>query len=151
MIIRLKIALVLLMVSLLFSQCKKEDEEWTFCIDCELSSWVGNFEGSGVYYSDTDGQTVMDVPTIVTIENSSGTILKTTVDSEDHFSTTFFVNKTNNDYFVEMPGSNSSLSLTLSKKGSEYKLSGTAKLYHYQSDTLFTDHSISFDVFKSQK
>ena len=151
MIGKLKIVLFILMGILLFSQCKKDEEDWVFCIDCDLNSWVGNYEGSGVYYSDIDGKTDFDVQTNITVENISGTILKTTVTAGDYFTSSTTASKDNSDYFFEVPGSNGSLSLTLSKKGNEYKLTGTSKQYHYQSDTLFTDHSISFDVFKNQK
>ncbi len=85
-----------------------------------------------------------------TIENTIDTTLITKVIAEDYFLTTFTVYKTNDEYIIELPGSGKSLSLTLSKKGNEYKLSGTAKVYHYPMDTLFTDHSISFDVYKTQ-
>ncbi len=144
------IILILFLGIILFSQCKKDEESWTYCVDCELNSWVGNYEGTGDYYSDSDGQTIMDVPTTVIIENTSGTILFTKVTAEELFYTTFTIDKTDNEYIIEQPGSSRSLSLTLSEKGSEYKLSGTARLYHQQSDTLFIDHSISFDVFKSK-
>lgn len=133
---------------LLFSQCKKENENWTYCVDCDFNAWIGTFEGMGIYYSDIDGKTVNDVPTVVTIDSSSATILKTTITVENHFSSSFAINKTNNDYFINIPGSSQSLALTLSKKGISYKLSGTVKMYHYQGDTLFTDHTISFNTFK---
>lgn len=135
---------------LLFSQCKKDEEDWVFCVDCDLSSWVGVYNGSGVYYTDYDGgSSALDVPVVVTIENSSGTILKTNVTAEDFFTISFIVDKTDNEYIIELPGSSSSLSLTLSKRGNDYKLSGTAKSYHHQGDSLFIYNSISFDVFKS--
>jgi len=149
---KLKIILFLLAGVLLFSQCKKDEEEWTHCFDCELSTWLGVFEGHGDYYSDDDSTiTIIDVPTTVSIENTDETNLKITVSATDKFSTNFFVNKTNNNPYIDIPGSNSSLSLILSKKGNDYKLGGTAKQYHYINDTiLYLDHSISFDVIKIQ-
>jgi len=149
---KLKIILFLLAGVLLFSQCKKDEDNWVHCIDCELSSWVGNFEGWGDYYSDDDSTiTIIDVPTTVSIENTDETNLIITVSATDNFSTNFFLNKTNNDYYIEIPGSGKSLSLTLSKKGNDYKIGGTAKQYHYINDTiLYLDHSISFEVIKIQ-
>ena len=149
---KLKIILFLFAGVLLFSQCRKDEEEWTYCQDCELSTWIGDFEGYGDYYSDDDSTiTIIDVLTKVSIENSNETNLKITVSATDKFSTNFFVNKTNNDYYIDIPGSGKSLSLILSKKGNDHKLGGTAKLYHHINDTiLYLDHSISFDVIKIQ-
>jgi hypothetical protein len=146
--IKPKLILFIITGLLLFSQCKKDNENWTYCVDCDINSWVGSYEGTGVYYSDVDGKTVNDIPTLVTIDSSSATILKTIITVENHFSTLFTINKTNDDYYVNVPGSSQSLALTLSKKGISYKLSGTVKIFHYQADTLFTDHSISFETFK---
>ena len=145
---RLRILFILLGSILLFSQCKKEDDDWVFCMDCNNEQWVGSYEGTGVYYSDNDGKTDYDVPTTVTIESLSDVLLKTAVVAEDYFETSIIADKSDNYYYFEVPGSNRSLSLTLSKKGNEYKLSGTSKIYHQQGDSLFTDRSISFDVYK---
>jgi len=139
---------ILFVVVVLFSQCKKEDDNWAFCIDCNNEQWVGNYEGAGVYYSDNDGKTIYDVPTTVTIESLSDVLLKTTVVAEDYFEMSTIVSKADDFYYIEVPGSNGSLSLTLSKRGNDYKLSGTSKIYHQQGDSLFTDRSVSFDVFK---
>lgn len=146
---KLKIILPLLIGILLFSQCKKEEESWNFCVDCELGSWIGTFEGNGDYYRESDSSCAMDVPTVITIENTSGTMLEVVVVGDKHFSSSTMINKTDNDYFVELAGSNSSLSLTLSKKDNDYKLTGTAKKYHYQGDTLLIiDHSLSYETIK---
>ncbi len=139
---------IFLVVVILFSQCKKEDDDWAFCMDCNNEQWVGSYEGAGVYYSDNDGITDYDVPTTVTIESLSDVLLKTIVIAEDYFETSTIANKSDSNYYIEVPGSNRSLSLTLSKKGNEYKLSGTSRIYHQQGDSLFTDRSISFDVYK---
>lgn len=108
--------LLFLFIPILFTQCKKDDENWTYCVDCEISAWVGTYEGAGVYFSDTDGKTIIDVPTTVTIDSSSATELKSTVTAENYFTTSFTIDKTNNDYYINQPGSSKSLTLTLSKK-----------------------------------
>ncbi|MFK5856934.1 MAG: hypothetical protein QM503_12455 [Bacteroidota bacterium] len=141
--------LLLLVVVLLFSNCKKEEESWGPCIDCDLSEWAGSFEGTGVYYQESDSSSVLDVPTEITIENTSDTRLKVIVDAGLYFSSTTFIYKTNDDYFIELAGSNSSISLTLYQKNNNYKLSGTSKRYHYNVDTvLVIDQSLSFETFK---
>ncbi len=114
--IKPKLILFIITGLLLFSQCKKDNENWTYCVDCDINSWVGSYEGTGVYYSDVDGKTVNDIPTLVTIDSSSATILKTIITVENHFSTLFTINKTNDDYYVNVPGSSQSLALTLSKR-----------------------------------
>lgn len=146
---KIKLILLLFIGTILFSQCKKDDASWTYCVDCNISAWVGTFEGIGVYYSDIDGSTVENVLTIITIDSGSVNILKPTVTAQDYFTTSFTVTKTDNDYYINLPGSSKSLTLMLAQKGDEYKLSGTVKIHHLQSDTLFIDHSISFDTFKN--
>jgi len=149
---RLKILLILLGTILLFSQCKKDEDEWVLCTDCGLSSWVGNYEGYGDYYSDDDSTiTIIGVPTTVFIENIYDSYLRITVLAEDKFTINFLVSMNDSTYTIEMPGSNKSLNLTVLRKGSEYRLAGTAKNYHYIADTiLYLDNSISFETFKIQ-
>ena len=152
MIIRFKIALFLLIVSLLFSQCKKDEEEWIYCIGCDIGEWVGYYEGTGNYYRESDSSYVMDVPTEITIDSVSETMLKATVVGDKYFSSTTMIYKNNNDFFVEIAGSNKSISLTLSRRGNEHKLTGTSKAYHYENDTiLIIDQSLSYETFKIQK
>lgn len=141
--------ITLLIVVLLMSNCKKEEDNWTACIDCEFDSWVGTYEGNGVYYRDSDSSSVIDVPTIITVEAYSEKDLKVVIDGDDLYSLSKILYKPNNDYFIEVAGSSSSISLTLYKKDNSYKLSGTAKNYHYNSDTvLVIDQSFSYETFK---
>jgi len=143
------IVLILMGTILLFSQCKKEEENWTPCTDCELEVWVGTFDGSGVYYQEVDSTSKIDVATKVIIENTNNTMLKVNVNSDNLYSSISFVNKNNNLSYIELAGSNSSLSLTLTKKDNDYRLSGTSKKYHYDGDTLLViDYSLSFEVLK---
>ncbi len=142
--------IVFFAITLVFhGACKKENSpSWTFCDDCSLDEWVGDYEGAGDYYNGTSDETELGVPTIVKIENTSGDILRTTVTVVDRFTTSFTSSKNNNDHYYSVPGSDKSLDLSLSKNGDEYKLSGTVKLFHFNKDTLVVDQSISFDAFK---
>lgn len=140
--------LLLLFVTISLMGCKKDNNSWLFCDGCTLDEWVGNYSGKGDYYSDSNGETQHETPITLTLENPSGRVIKTTVVVEDKFSTSFTTTKSDDDYFIEVPGSSKSLSLTLSKRDSEYKLSGTVKLFHYEKDTIVIDHSISFESFK---
>jgi hypothetical protein len=144
--------LILLIAVLIFTQCKKDEDEWRLCADCGISSWVGNYEGYGDYYSDDDSTiTIIDVPTTVSIENTYYSYLRITVVAEDKFNINFLVSMIDSTYKIDVPGSNKSLNLTISSKGSEYRLAGTTKSYHYITDTLlYLDNSISFETFKIQ-
>jgi len=146
---KLIVLLILVASFLLFSQCKKDEENWASCSDCELKVWVGTFNGNGVYYQEVDSTSKIDVATNVIIENTNNTMLKVFVESDNLYSSTTFVNKNDNLSYIELAGSSSSLSLTLTKKDNDYRLSGTSKKYHYEGDTLLIiDYSLSFDVIK---
>jgi len=134
---------------MIFAGCKKEEDQWLFCEGCDISAWVGEYSGTGDYYADGAIETEFDVPIMLSIENTSGNVLKTSVVVEERFSTSFIYTKNDNDYFIEVPGSSKSLSLTLKKRDSDYKLSGTVKMYHYFKDSIIIDHSISFESYKS--
>lgn len=149
---KLNIILLLFILGTLFSQCKKDEEDWTYCLDCEPAEWVGYYEGTGNYYRESDSTNIMDVPTEITIDSISEIKLRVTIVADKYFSSTTMIYKDNNDYYVEVAGSSKSLSLSLSKRGNEYKLSGTSKRYHYEHDTiLIIDQSHSFETFKVQE
>ncbi len=139
---------ILLLCIIVLSGCKKDEPGWQYCSDCELSTWTGLYEGEGDYYNGSNDETSPNVLTSIQIENVSGNVLKTTIVVDDKISTSFTSTKNDTKYYYNVPGSNKSLNLNLSTKGEEYKLSGTVKIFHYQKDTLVTDHSISFDAFK---
>ena len=142
------ISIALLMV-LLFGACKKSDSPtWAFCTDCTIEDWAGSYAGEGDYYNGADDKTELDIPTIVVIENISGNLLKTTITAEDKLSTSFISSKDDDNHYYSIAGNGKSLDLSLSKKGSDFKLSGTVKLFHINKDTVVVDHSISFDVFR---
>ena len=119
-------------------------------MDCELVEWVGNFEGTGEYYNDNPPITEYDVPVHISIENISGTQLKTTVKAGDKIQETFTTSKNDNNYYYTVPGSDKSLSLNLSKRSSDFKLTGTVKKYRSKSDSIIVDKSISFVVYKQK-
>ena len=134
----------------LFSQCKKEEtSSWSPCVNCDISAWEGTFDGTGVYFQELDSTSQNDVATTVSIENTSGTMLKVKIDSDNLFSSTTMVSKTDNSNVIALAGSNSSISLTLTKKDNDLRISGTSKKYHLNIDTvLVIDYSLSFDVIK---
>ena len=144
----LKSLLIIILLLFVIAGCGKDEESWIYCIDCELSTWVGDYDGLGEYYSEITGESETDVQTQISIENSSGNTLKTKFTAVDKFIATFISTKNDSAYYYDIPGSNKSLSLTLKEKGVDYKLSGTVKLYHNSGDSIILDHSISFDTYK---
>lgn len=142
-------SLIIALSILIITACKKDSTPWSFCVDCDRSEWVGEYSGVGDYYKDGNNNPELDVPISLVIENESGSVLTTDVVVEDKFTTDFTNSKNDNNYFYEVPSSNKTLSLSLSKKDLEYKLSGTVKIFHYEKDTVVIDHSISFDAYKT--
>ena len=140
---------IISLMLLIFGACKKnESPTWTFCTNCTLDEWTGSYSGEGDYYNGTADKTELNIPTLVVIENLSGNVLKTTITAEDRLSTSFISTKDDNNHYYSIAGSGKSMDLSLSIKGSEFKLSGTVKLYHINKDTVVIDQSISFDTYR---
>tara|TARA_Y100000385_G_C13108792_1_gene650489 strand:- start:7989 stop:8480 length:492 start_codon:yes stop_codon:yes gene_type:complete len=149
MVIRFSFVIFIYSFLTTLSSCQKETtDNWSFCAECDISEWVGEYAGQGDYYSGTLDETEYNVPVSISIENPSGQVLKIIVDAENKISTTFTSTKNNNTYYCRVNGSNKSLDINLSKDNLNYKLSGTIKLYHYDNDIMVIDQSISFDLFK---
>jgi len=143
------------LLALMFAGCKKETTSpWVYCEDCSAPVWVGSYEGTGDYYSETSGEQFYDTETQVDVVEMNDSRLKFSVLAPDLYEVTFTVLKDNNDNFVNLSGSTSSLHVTLTQNGSQDRITGTAKHYHwdYSPDTvLLIDHSLSFEVFSIQE
>ncbi len=143
------------LITLLFAGCKKETtSSWVYCEDCSPSVWVGSYLGTGDYYSETSGEQFFDTETSIDVVELSNSRIKFSVLAPDLYEATFTISKNNNDHFVNMDGSTSSLHVTLTQNGSQNRMTGTAKHYHWQyyPDTvLLIDHSLSFEVFSIQE
>ena len=140
--------LILLSGVLLFTQCKKETEDWIFC-NCGIDSWVGEYDGNGNYYEDEE----VDAETVsvqVNIEQFSPKNLTISVIATDVYSQTFYGIKEDSTYYLTINGSNKSLIMNLKKKGYDLKLIGTAKNFHWETNDdstfLVTDKTLAFDV-----
>jgi hypothetical protein len=138
---------LLILVTINFSCKKEESPGYTFCNDCNIEEWTGEYVGVSSYYD--SNETKDGVETTVTIENTSGTVLKTLVNVTDLMLVSFYSSKEDSvGYYYSVYGSSKSLDLTLSKNDTEYKLSGTVKTFHYEKDTLVIDESASFITYK---
>jgi len=142
------------LLALMLAGCKKETTSpWVYCEDCLAPAWVGSYEGTGDYYSETTGEQVYDTETQIDVVELSNSRLRFTVLAPDLYEVTFTASKNNNDNFVNLSGSGSSLHVTLTQNGEQNRMTGTAKHYHwvYSPDTaLIIDHSLSFEVFSIQ-
>lgn len=140
--------LILLSVVFILSQCKKE-EDWSYC-NCGIESWVGTYQGSGDYYED-DQPDSKQVEVDMIIEQFSSDNLTVKIDVTDEYSETFYAEKDDSTYYITVNSNYKSLTMNLKKKGMDYKLIGTAKNFHTETDddgntyTVF-DKVISFDV-----
>ena len=141
----------------LFQYCKKPTEDWAFCTGCGIDSWVGNYSGTGSYYKDEGHEITDGVDVQLEIENPSGNQFFIKILAPGYYSQSFFSSKTDSLYYFNIANQSSSINMNLYKKGSEYKVSGVAKKYHwewqYEPDTVWVmipDHTLSFDVFKNE-
>ena len=132
------------------SSCKKEetDNDYKLCPECTNEELVGQYNGDGIYYTDDDQELTEDVDVSLNMELSTATIFDTKISVPDKFTETYFIGKEEGGAGFTMSGSNSSLTMTVYKKESGYKLTGTAKVYHSSGDSTYMDHSVSFTVYK---
>jgi len=144
--------LLIVILSMVFSHCKKETDDWIFC-NCTIDSWIGTYAGSANYYEgeEVDAQQ-LDVQ--LTIEQFAPENLKISVVAQDVYAETFYGIKKDSTYYLTINGSNKSLIMNLKVKGDELKLSGTSKNFHWKieddSTFLVTDKTLAFDVLKTQ-
>jgi hypothetical protein len=149
-----KIVGILLFVILpaVFTQCKKENDDWIFC-SCGIDMWIGDYAGSGNYYKgeDVDAQQ-LDVQ--LTIEQIAPKNLKIRIVAPDVYVETFYGIKNDSTYYLTINGTNKSLIMNLKSNANELKLTGTAKNFHWVYDPdstyLVTDKTLAFDVLKIQ-
>lgn len=144
--------LLIVILSMVFSHCKKETDDWIFC-NCTIDSWIGTYAGSANYYEgeEVDAQ---QLEVELTIEQIAPENLNIRVVADDVYAETFYGIKKDSTYYLTINGSTKSLIMNLKVKGDELKLSGTAKNFHwkFEDDTsyLITDKTLAFDVLKTQ-
>lgn len=134
---------------ILFQNCKKETEDFSYCSNCEVEEWKGRYTGNGNYFKSSSGETTEDVEVIVTVNITSENNLSVNVLSPNILSQNFFGSKDDPFHYLQFAGSSKSLDLNLYKKGEEYKITGTAKTYKAPNDDGSNiNESLTFRVFK---
>lgn len=143
---------MLSLLVVLFQNCNKEEDDFVYCTDCPIEEWDGNFTGSGTFFKASSGTTTEDVQVSVNISIKSGDKLAVNVLSPNLFSKSFQGTKEDSNHYMQFAGSNQSLDLSLYKKGTEYKITGTAKTYKIPSGGgLAINESLTFRVFKQSE
>ena len=144
--------LIIVILSVLFTQCKKETDDWIFC-NCTIESWIGDYAGSGNYYVGEEVE-AQQLDVQLTIEQIAPENLKIRVVAPAVYAETFYGIKDDSTYYLTINGTSKSLIMNLKVKGDELKLSGTSKNFHwkFEGDTsyLVTDKTMAFDVLKTQ-
>lgn len=145
------LTILVLGVLILQPGCKKEDSDsWAYCDGCPLEAWVGEYEGIGEFYDSNAEEFTTNIPSTISIVNSSDKILKIVVVGEDYYSRSYTKTKDDDDYSLEIFGSTASLSLSLSQKSDAYKITGNIKQYHSKKDSVTIDYSFSFETFRDK-
>lgn len=144
---------ILIIVAVFYSNCKKHEDNFSYCLDCPLSSWVGYFEGTGAYFTVTTGETTDGVQVGVNIENNYNSNLEITVDAPGYITETFSKSKTDTYHYLNIGTGARTLDLGLRQKGNELRLDGTLKKNTWNKiDSVWDVHqSLTFQILKSSK
>lgn len=147
--------LLLLVFSVLFilvnESCKKtEVDDYLICDGCSNTEIIGEYFGNGQYFTDDDPEVTEEADVELILHSLENNLFEVNIEVAEKFSQSYFVTKEEGSAAMTISGTNESINLTIFKKENEYRINGTAKVYHTQgkNDTLFIDHSISFTVFK---
>lgn len=133
-----------------FQDCKKSDENFSYCEGCFLSAWEGYFEGTGTYFTANTGETFENIEVEVNIDNTYDSILAINVKASAYISENFTVSKNDQKYYMNIGTGARTLDLGLKKKGNEYKIDGTLKLNSWNKidSTWSVNKSLTFEAFK---
>ncbi len=136
---------LILMVIFIFFGCKKE-EKWVWCNDCTLEKITGTYEGTANHlrFVDTLLVETKGKESYATLTEENGQ-LKAQVGIVNLFSLSVTGDYTD-DYYIEIPGNKSRLSVKIWKLGEQVKLIGTAKKFTNDGDIY---ELIDFEVFKA--
>jgi len=145
------ILITIVFLALFFQNCKKdEQDDYSYCTGCPVDAWVGEYTGTGDYFTAATGETFEDVEVEVTITNPVGNNLKIDIVAPNHISFQFFGAKNDDEHYFRLAGSTRSLDMNLYKNsnGTDYKINGTAKTFQSARDSIEVIQSLTFRVFK---
>lgn len=147
-----KILLIPFLVIILFTSesCKKTEDidDYKLCPECTNEEISGNYNGDGMYFTDNNSDVSENVDINLNVNQIESSLNEIEVDVFNKFSKSYFVTREEGSASMTISGTSQSINITIYKKNTEYRINGTAKVYHTQADTLFIDHSVSFAVFK---
>jgi hypothetical protein len=149
--LKLQILISVLLIILVFIRCKEDEQAsdgWNNCLDCTVTEWVGMYEGTGNYFDYSSNSTTNEIPVSVEIEETALDYLTVYFHSPNYVSVTISGSLVSN-YIISFAGSGSSVTASLNVKDKNYKLSGNAKRFHYDSDSLVMDEMVNFEVIKN--
>ena len=124
---RIIFSICLLGFLLLFQNCKKDDTSFSYCTGCPISSWTGNYNGTGTYFIASSGETFEGVNVNVSIENTYDSTLVVKLTAENYISESFSTSKTSDDHYILLGSGSETLDIGLKKNDNQYKLDGTFK------------------------
>lgn len=141
---------LLLFVIISSESCKKteEVEDFLLCPECTNEEISGNYFGDGMYFTDDNPEVSENLDANLNISHIEAKIHEISVDIPNKFSASYFVTRDDGSASMTISGTSKSINITIYKKDNEYKINGTAKVYHTKADTVFIDHSVSFTVYK---
>jgi len=142
---------ILIVVAVFFQHCKKDNDNFSYCTDCPISSWVGFYTGSGAYFISNTGETTDGVEVNVSISNNYDSNLVVNVEAPGYISESFSKSKTDEHHYILMGSGSQTLDIGLKKKDNEYKLDGTFKRNSWNKiDSVWVvDRSLTFQVNKT--
>ncbi|MBL7105830.1 MAG: hypothetical protein ISS18_16015 [Bacteroidales bacterium] len=140
-----------LVIVLPLSGCKKEDsnDDWNCCYECNVGSWAGVFTGSCDVFNANNNSTVENQPVTIEIEETGENYLMVKVSVPGYYSSTVFGSLIDS-YYVSFAGTSSSFSGTLYTKKNQLRLTGNAKSYHIESDSVVIEKVVNYETLKSQ-
>lgn len=154
----LQVLRLLLIIGLVFTiimglyscnQDKNDEDPWSYCTTCTTDSWIGEFTGTGDYNNFNNNSSKADVPVTIGIEETAPEYLSVYFQAPSYLS--FSVSGSLlSSYIISFAGSGSAVTSTMYTRDGNLRMNGSAKKYHYDSDTLVTDEIINFELFKVQ-
>ena len=141
----------LFLFSLLLVACqKKESDEnkWDACYSCTVDSWVGEYSGTCEYFNANTNLTVKDISFTLTIEQTATEYLTAYIVVPNYYSTSIS-GDFNTPNYISFGASSSSLDATMYTSGTQFRLTGNSKKFHYKTDSLIIDEVINFESLKN--
>jgi hypothetical protein len=120
--------ILIIFLLILFQNCNKETEDFSYCTACPLDEWIGDYSGKGTHFKASTAITTEDVDVFLKIKLTSDDNISANLLSPNLYSEVYYGSKDNDQHYIQIAALSKTLDLSLYKKGSEYKITGTAKI-----------------------